>query len=78
MFATGGIGGVHRGADHSGDVSHDLDAMARHRVIVVSSGAKAFLDIPLTFERLETLGWPFSAGALTAFPRSMFATAGRN
>ena len=56
VFATGGIGGVHRGADRSGDVSHDLDAMARHRVIVVSSGAKAFLDIPLTFERLETLG----------------------
>ena len=56
VFATGGIGGVHRGADRSGDVSHDLDAMARHRVVVVSSGAKAFLDIWLTFERLETLG----------------------
>ena len=56
VFATGGIGGVHRGADLSGDVSADLEAMARHRVVVVSSGVKAFLDVSLTFERLETLG----------------------
>ncbi len=56
VFATGGIGGVHRGADRSGDVSADLEALARHRVIVVSSGVKAFLDVSLTFERLETLG----------------------
>lgn len=56
VFATGGIGGVHRGADRSGDVSADLEALARHRVVVVSSGVKAFLDVPLTFERLETLG----------------------
>jgi pseudouridine-5'-phosphate glycosidase len=56
VFATGGIGGVHRDADRSGDVSADLEAMARHRVVVVSSGVKAFLDVPLTFERLETLG----------------------
>ena len=56
VFATGGIGGVHRGADRTGDVSADLEAMARHRVVVVSSGVKAFLDVPLTFERLETLG----------------------
>ena len=56
VFATGGIGGVHRGADRSGDVSADLEAMARHRVLVVSSGVKSFLDVSLTFERLETLG----------------------
>ena len=56
VFATGGIGGVHRGADRSGDVSADLEAMARHRVVVVSSGVKSFLDASLTFERLETLG----------------------
>ena len=56
VFATGGIGGVHRGADRSGDVSHDLEAIARHPVVVVSSGVKAFLDVSLTFERLETLG----------------------
>ena len=56
VFATGGIGGVHRGADLSGDVSADLEAISRHRVVVVSSGVKAFLDVSLTFERLETLG----------------------
>ncbi|MYJ37088.1 MAG: pseudouridine-5'-phosphate glycosidase, partial [Acidimicrobiaceae bacterium] len=56
VFATGGIGGVHRGADRSGDVSADLEALARHRVVVVASGVKSFLDVPLTFERLETLG----------------------
>ena len=56
VFATGGIGGVHRDADRSGDVSADLEAMARHRVIVVASGVKSFLDVSLTFERLETLG----------------------
>ncbi len=56
VFATGGIGGVHRGVEHSGDVSADLEALARHPVIVVSAGVKAFLDVALTFERLETLG----------------------
>ena len=56
VFATGGIGGVHRGAARSGDISADLEAMARHRVVVVSSGVKSFLDVSLTFERLETLG----------------------
>lgn len=56
VFATGGIGGVHRRADLSGDVSADLEAMARHQVVVVSSGVKAFLDVALTLERLETLG----------------------
>ena len=56
VFATGGIGGVHRGADRTGDVSADLEALARHRVVVVSSGVKAFLDVSLTVERLETLG----------------------
>ncbi|MXY11510.1 MAG: pseudouridine-5'-phosphate glycosidase [Acidimicrobiaceae bacterium] len=56
VFATGGIGGVHRGAGFSGDVSADLEAISRHRVVVVSSGVKAFLDVSLTFERLETLG----------------------
>ena len=56
VFATGGIGGVHRDADRSGDVSADLEAIACHRVVVVSSGVKAFLDVPVTLERLETLG----------------------
>jgi pseudouridine-5'-phosphate glycosidase len=58
VFATGGIGGVHRGAEITGDVSADLDAIARHPVVTVCAGAKAFLDIPRTLERLETDGVP--------------------
>lgn len=58
VFATGGIGGVHRGADTTGDVSADLDALAHHPVVVVSAGAKAFLDLPRTLEYLETAGVP--------------------
>ncbi len=58
VFATGGLGGVHRGADLSGDVSADLDALARHRIVAVSAGAKAFLDLPRTLEYLETAGVP--------------------
>jgi pseudouridylate synthase len=54
VFATGGIGGVHRG--DSGDVSHDLVALARSPIAVVSAGAKAILDLPRTLELLETLG----------------------
>jgi pseudouridine-5'-phosphate glycosidase len=54
VFATGGIGGVHRG--DAGDVSHDLVALARTPIAVVSAGAKAILDLPRTLEMLETLG----------------------
>lgn len=54
VFATGGIGGVHRG--DAGDVSHDLVALARTPIAVVSAGAKAILDLPRTVEMLETLG----------------------
>ena len=57
-FATGGIGGVHRGAELTGDVSADLDAIAHHPVITVSAGAKAFLDLARTLEYLETAGVP--------------------
>lgn len=56
VFATGGIGGVHRG--HPFDVSADLTELARTAVTVVCAGAKALLDLPLTFEHLETLGVP--------------------
>jgi pseudouridine-5'-phosphate glycosidase len=56
VFATGGIGGVHRDVERTGDVSEDLHALARLRVAVVSSGAKAILDLPRTVEALETLG----------------------
>jgi pseudouridylate synthase len=68
VFATGGIGGVHRGADLSGDISHDLTALARHRVITVSAGAKAFLDLGRTLEHLETLGVPVVGWKTDRFP----------
>jgi pseudouridylate synthase len=58
VFATGGIGGVHRGAELTGDVSADLDAIAHHPVVTVSAGAKAFLDLARTLEYLETAGVP--------------------
>lgn len=58
VFATGGLGGVHRGAETTGDISADLDALANHRVIAVSAGAKAFLDLARTLEYLETVGVP--------------------
>lgn len=54
VFATGGIGGFHRG--DAGDVSHDLVALARTPIAVVSAGAKAILDLPRTLEMLDTLG----------------------
>jgi pseudouridine-5'-phosphate glycosidase len=56
VFATGGIGGVHRG--HPFDVSNDLEALERIPITVVCAGAKALLDLPLTFEQLETRGVP--------------------
>jgi pseudouridylate synthase len=54
LFATGGIGGVHRGAGASFDVSSDIDELAATRVAVVSAGAKSILDLPATLELLET------------------------
>ena len=56
FFATGGIGGVHRGAEKTMDISADLYEFAETDCVVVSAGAKAILDIPLTMEYLETLG----------------------
>lgn len=58
VFATGGIGGVHRGAETSFDISADLQELSRTSVAVVCAGAKAILDLPLTLEYLETLGVP--------------------
>ena len=58
VFATGGIGGVHRGAETSFDISADLQELARSNVAVVCAGAKAILDLQLTLEYLETLGVP--------------------
>jgi pseudouridine-5'-phosphate glycosidase len=68
IFATGGIGGVHRDARESGDVSADLSALARIPVAVVSAGAKAILDLPRTVEMLETLGVPVLGLGTDDFP----------
>ena len=68
VFATGGIGGVHRDAAESGDVSADLVALARHPVAVVCAGAKAILDLPKTVELLETLGVPVLGLKTQEFP----------
>ncbi len=67
-FATGGIGGVHRGAELTGDVSADLDALARHPVVTISAGAKAFLDLSRTLEDLETRGVPVLGYGTGWFP----------
>ncbi len=58
VFSTGGVGGVHRGWAETGDISADLGALASHRVVTVSAGAKIFLDLPATLEHLETLSVP--------------------
>ena len=68
VFATGGIGGVHRGASSTFDVSADLHELARTPVAVVCSGAKSILDVPATLEMLESLGVPVLGLATTRFP----------
>jgi pseudouridine-5'-phosphate glycosidase len=68
VFATGGIGGVHRGVEHSGDISADLGAIAGHPVVTVSAGAKVFLDLARTLEHLETLGVPVVSLGYDEFP----------
>ena len=68
VFATGGIGGVHRGAEVTGDVSADLGAIARYPVVTVSAGAKAFLDVARTLEYLETASVPVLGWRTDEFP----------
>ncbi|WP_174258166.1 pseudouridine-5'-phosphate glycosidase [Tabrizicola piscis] len=68
VFATGGIGGVHRGAETTFDISADLRELAETSVTVVAAGAKAILDLPKTLEYLETLGVPVIAYGQDAFP----------
>ncbi len=68
LFATGGLGGVHREACESWDVSADLATLARTPVAVVCSGAKSILDIPATLELLETLGVPVVGFRTSRFP----------
>jgi pseudouridylate synthase len=68
VFATGGIGGVHRDASESGDISSDLTALSRIPIAVVCAGAKAILDLPRTLELLETLGVPVFGFRTDEFP----------
>ena len=78
VFATGGIGGVHRGAEASFDISADLHELARTPVTVVAAGAKAILDLPKTLEVLETLGVPVIAYGQDAFPAFWSLDSGLN
>ena len=68
VFCTGGIGGVHHGYLESGDLSADLYALARHKVVCVCAGAKAFLDLSRTLEMLESLGVPVLGWNTSDFP----------
>jgi pseudouridine-5'-phosphate glycosidase len=68
VFATGGLGGVHRGARETWDVSADLGALARHPVLVVCSGVKSILDVAATLELLETASVPVLGYRTDAFP----------
>ncbi len=76
VFATGGIGGVHRGADASFDISADLMELARTPVTVVCAGAKAILDLPKTLEVLETQGVPVIAFGQDELPAFWSRTSG--
>jgi len=76
VFATGGLGGVHRGAAESFDVSADLDVIARTPVLVVCAGVKSILDVPATLERLETLSVPVLGFRTDVFPGFYLADSG--
>jgi pseudouridine-5'-phosphate glycosidase len=76
VFATGGIGGVHRGAERTWDVSADLIELARTPVVVVCAGAKAILDLPATLEQLETLGVPVLGLGTDELPAFYSASSG--
>jgi pseudouridylate synthase len=76
VFATGGIGGVHRGAENSFDISADMTEFAESNVAVVTAGAKAILDLALTMEKLETLGVPVVGFGTDEFPAFYSRTSG--
>ncbi len=76
VFATGGIGGVHRGADHTFDESADLPTLARTPIAVVCAGVKSILDVPATLERLETLGVVVLGYRTRSFPGFYVADSG--
>jgi pseudouridine-5'-phosphate glycosidase len=77
FFATGGIGGVHRGAESSMDISADLTELARTPVLVVCAGAKSILDLDLTLEYLETQGVPVLGWQTDEFPAFYARSSGR-
>ncbi len=76
FFATGGIGGVHRGASETFDISADLPEFVHTPVMVVCAGAKAILDIPLTMEYLETLGVPVLGYRTEEMPAFYYRSSG--
>ena len=76
VFATGGIGGVHRGVERTGDISADLGAIARHPVVTVTAGVKGFLDVARTVEHLEMLGVPVIGWQTNEFPAFWSRTSG--
>jgi pseudouridine-5'-phosphate glycosidase len=76
VFATGGLGGVHRGFAESFDESADLDVLSRTRITVISAGVKSILDIPATLERLETLGVTVVGLATSSFPGFYLSSTG--
>lgn len=76
IFVTGGIGGVHRGAANTMDISADLTEMAETNVAVISAGVKSILDIGLTLEYLETKGIPVVSFGQDAFPSFYSSTSG--
>jgi pseudouridine-5'-phosphate glycosidase len=78
VFATGGIGGVHRGAAESFDESADLSALARTAITVVCAGVKSILDVPATLERLETLGVTVVGYRTLRFPGFYVADSGND
>ncbi len=78
IFATGGIGGVHRGAENTMDISADLTEMSQTNVAIVSAGVKSILDIGLTLEYLETMGIPVVTFLQDAFPSFYSSVSGFN
>jgi len=78
VFATGGLGGVHRGASQSFDESGDLAVLARTPITVVSAGVKSLLDIPATLERMETLGIPVVGFRTSRFPAFWLSDSGHD
>ena len=78
VFATGGLGGVHRGFAESADESADLTALSRTPITVVSAGVKSILDIPATLERLETLGVAVAGYRTNRFPGFYLTDSGQD